>query len=120
MLNAILAATALLGGVLVARAFLPNLRANAPDPLHSLATAMMLAACAYFLRSAYWDIIWLFRSGGSGRPGINTFINLIVLLAEYYALRARLLIIPESERHKWSILTAPFYPKSCLFWRKRK
>ena len=72
---------------------------------------MFAAVCA---RSLYWDILkhaeWIAADGLNANRPINLVLNLVVILASYYSLKAIHATIPPETRARYSLLTCVFYP----------
>ncbi len=74
--------------------------------------SFVLIAGGFFFRRAFWDFFWPIFVTGNGiasRP-VNILFNLVALVAVYCGLRARLLLIPREERHKWRWWTCWAHP----------
>lgn len=81
--------------------------------VRSLSRAVLLISVATAIRVIYWSgtIVQVETTVQIGRAIPNT-INLILLIwGGYYMLRVLYFTIPDKERHSWTILTAPFYPR---------
>lgn len=63
-------------------------------------------------RSIWWDF---FNGFGFGNTS-NWIWNLIGLYASYHALKALHMLIPDKDRARYTLLTAPFYPYR--LWRR--
>jgi len=81
--------------------------------VRSLSRAVLLLSSAIVIRALYYsgaifssETLMLF---GKGIP--NTINSILLICGGYYMLRVLHFTIPDSERHSWSILTAPFYPR---------
>jgi len=111
-LNLILAAVALCSGMLVNRAYAPHVSLRKPEPSDYLALSIGVALNAYLLRTSYWDIWWPLMGGVISSPMVNMAINAAVILASYFALKARLLMIPPRARWAYNIFTCAWYPRS--------
>ena len=74
------------------------------------ASSLVFLALAYALRRLTWDIAYPIYAGGANYSPINIVFNLINLVAVYYGLKARHLLIPESERHRWRWYTSWMHP----------
>lgn len=82
-----------------------------------LTLGFLLLYLKVFLRTAYWDILpnwvppetWSAWREASGGVAVNVFFNLAAIVACYFSLKAVYLAIPEEDRARYTILTAPFY-----------
>ena len=106
---------------LVAKGFWPMVAyVKGDNRLRNLGIAFQLLTLAVGLRVFWWDILpflvdenalaWA-RTVTGHRAGANTLFALMTIGACLILLRTIWLLIPEDERHHWSIWTAPFYPK---------
>lgn len=107
---------------LVARGFIPLVFTHQKDDILSyLSKGVAVLVASQVLRLVYWD--WVHSAGLRYYPelwetwlamsrqlAVNVVPNLMLVCAGYYFLKARWLLIPDEDRDKWSILSAPFYP----------
>lgn len=108
---------------LVGRGFLPvALRADGSTVYH-LSAGVVLVFCASALRAIYWDVMpliaglyyegaWQDWHAMVGRPLPNIIFGLLFILGGRHLLILFFLLIPEPDRVRYTILTAPFYPRS--------
>ena len=82
--------------------------------------AMGIALVAHLSRTAHWDIYWYLTGGRISSPLVNTCFNLAIIMSEYLALRARLLMIPKRLRQGYNIITCVRYPRKVRITLKRK
>lgn len=81
--------------------------------VRSLSRAVLLLSFAIAIRVLYYSgalvsietITWI------GKVVPNTINTILLIWGGYYMLRVLYYTIPDHERHTWSILTAPFYPR---------
>lgn len=74
------------------------------------AASMVFLALGYALRRFSWDIVVPLYTGGVDYSPVNIIFNVINLIAVYFGLRARWLLIPEPERYAWKWYTAWMHP----------
>lgn len=106
---------------LVAKGFWPMVVYVKDDNrLRNLGIAFQLLTVAAGVQVFWWDILpflvtptdllWI-REVTGGRVGASTVFALMTIGACLILMRTIWLLIPEDERHHWSMWTAPFYPK---------
>lgn len=81
--------------------------------VRSLSRAVLLLSSAIAIRVLYYSgaLISLETTEWIGRLIPNTLNTILLIWGGYYMLRVLYYTIPDNERHTWSILTAPFYPR---------
>lgn len=105
------------GLVLVARGFWPMLTNSNDRRVHHMAWGITFMVLAIAFRSAYWDILPVLLGsawpvgGPFGRSAPNIAFGLLVLISLYHKLSLLREMIPAEERARYSLLSAPFYPK---------
>lgn len=113
-LEAILSITFGMMGLMIAWGFWPLAWGPKSSPgVRSLSRAVLLLSLAIAIRVVYYTgavvpvetIVWV----GKGIP--NTMNAILLLWGGYFMLRVLYFTIPDKERHSWTILTAPFYPR---------
>lgn len=119
ILNMLLAFTALGGGLLIARGFIPHLDVWGKTPDGYMTRGLAICALSTFPRAWVWDVMWAFPSiqetiRDIGAAPINAVANIILLIGIWHILYARLLTIPKYHRHRYNIITAPGYPGCVL------
>jgi len=83
---------------------------------------VVLTAFTAVVRSGYWDFAqhlfgesWPAVSAALGGQSISVIFNLPMMLASYYFLCSRWVLIPEGERHRWHWWNAWMHPRGlCL------
>lgn len=111
VLNMIAAIMAILLALLVARAYLPHVSLTGGEPVDNLARAFVIASTVYFTRTLHWDVIYVLQGNHASNPELNLAINVAIMVAEYFALKARYLTIPAEDRGRYNVFTAAWYPK---------
>lgn len=115
--------------LLVLKGLLPiAIRWQLRDTVWHFATGLLLVVGALALRVLYWSYMPIDIRTQIGKPLPNTLFGLIALYGGYLILRLQLLIIPEIDRGKYTIWSAPWYPHDTnwrlgiilRFLRKRK
>ncbi|WP_273280963.1 hypothetical protein [Pseudooceanicola atlanticus] len=107
---------------LVARGFVPfSVQAATPE-LKLFSRGMLWMIGTFMLRTAYWGTVrgtviaidpdaWrAWSEVVNGPDHVNAAFNIGFTIGGIYLLRGFLEMIPDDERHRWSVLTAPFYP----------
>lgn len=81
--------------------------------VRSLSRAVLLLSFAITIRVLYYSgaIISVETISMIGKVFPNTTNAILLIWGGYYMLRVLYYTIPDNERHTWSILTAPFYPR---------
>lgn len=113
---------------LVIRGFLFIAVARDGTAVYHLGRGVVLILLALALRAVYWDGLpllvnalgegaWTAWSAAVGKPIPNILTGLVALAGTRHMLILQWLLIPEAERHRYNILTAPFYPQRALFSR---
>lgn len=116
-INAVVAAFALLGAVLVARAYLPHIPLRDTTPAAYLARSFIVASGFYMLRVAF-DLILAAQGIDPFVPFTLTIIvNAGVVISAWFALKARHMAIPEPDRSRYNPFTAIFYPRGLRIGR---
>jgi hypothetical protein len=110
----ILSITFGLMGFMIAWGFWPLAWGPKSSPgVRSLSRAVLLLSMAIAIRVVYYSgtVVSLetIRMIGKGIP--NTVNVILLICGGYYMLRVLYFTIPDKERHSWTILTAPFYPR---------
>lgn len=107
---------------LVARGFVPFSTRAVSQELRLFSNGMLWMIGTFMLRTAYWGVVRstvisvdpaLWRQWSElvdGPDHVNAAFNLGFIIGGVYILRGFLVMIPEVERDKWSLLSAPFYP----------
>lgn len=107
---------------LVVRGFLPVALSNDGTAVYHLSVGVILVLVAAALRTIYWDVmpvilnwiepgLWRHWHGRVGRQIPNIIMGLIFAAGVRHMLVLQWLLIPEPDRHRYSVLTAPFYPQ---------
>lgn len=96
---------------LIVRGFLPILLRPDGPAVHHLSAGMVLMLTAVALRSIYWDILPVLGFEKAFHPVPIILFGAMMLRAGYHLLRVQLLLIPKVDRGRYSIWTAPFYPR---------
>ncbi|KEP67813.1 hypothetical protein DL1_19615 [Thioclava dalianensis] len=105
------------GLALVARGFWPMLQNSTDRRVYHMSWGVTMMVIAISFRSAYWDILpvlcgGFWPAGGPfGRAAPNLVFGTMVLISLYHKLSLLREMIPENERGRYSLLSAPFYPK---------
>ena len=113
---------------LVIRGFLPVALRPDGSAVHHLSVGVILLLAALGARTIYWDALpvmldwiepgtWRAWHQQVGRPLPNMIVGLIVAAGIRHMLMLQWLLIPAPERARYSILTAPFYPRSICIVR---
>ena len=113
---------------LVARGFLPVAMRADGSPVYPLSAGVVLIFTASALRALYWDVMplaldavyngsWSAWHGMVGRPIPNIVLGLLFIWGGRHLLVLFWLLIPEHARCRYSILTAPFYPRAAPMCR---
>lgn len=78
---------------------------------------VVVTAFTVVLRSGYWDFAqflfgghWEAVKSALGGQSISAVFNLLMVLAAYYFLCSRWVLIPEDERHRWRWWNAWLHP----------
>ena len=112
--------------LLAARGLLPMALSANDSTVYHLSSGIALILLAGALRTLYWDalptILDLVFPGLSalwksevGRLLPNLINGVICIMGARHLLIVQLMLIPERDRHHYTIWTAPFYPKRmCL------
>lgn len=81
--------------------------------VRSLSRAVLLLSFAITIRVLYYSgaLVSIETISWIGKVFPNTINSILLICGGYYMLRVLYYTIPDSERHTWSILTAPFYPR---------
>lgn len=110
MMSAIVA----IGACMIVRGFWPLVAGPRGTPgVRSLTRAIMFIVLTMGLRSAYWSFLVPSELRHTlGRSPPNILFSLLLIVGGLYMLRVLLLTIPESERERWNLWTAPFYPRT--------
>lgn len=74
------------------------------------ATSLVLLAVAYAARRFTWDVVVPVVYGETFYNPVNIAFNCINMVAVYYGLKARYLLISEEERDGWTWLTSWMHP----------
>ena len=123
------------GLILVGRGFWPMLRNSDSRQVYHMAWGVVVMVAAISARTIYWDILpvllqgaWV-DGGPLGRSVPNIVFGVMILVSLWHKLRLLLVMIPEEDRGRYSMLSAPFYPRSiCIIrlaaalrsaWRQR-
>ena len=113
---------------LVVRGFLPVAFRDDGTAVYHLSRGVVLVMIAAAMRALYWDALpvlldwtqpglWFLLSQSIGRPLPNIALGLILLSGARHLLILQWLLIPEPDRARYSILTAPFYPQRVCILR---
>jgi hypothetical protein len=133
LVNEVLALLAVLAMMIVIRGLVSWAFEHDRNATMHFALGITALCGSLILRSLYWDVMpmllseasWYAWGDATGWTKINAAWNLLVLFAAYHLLRAMQLLIPETERAKWPLWRAPFYPHGHLIekiirrWRSR-
>lgn len=114
----------LIGGVLVAKAYLPMIR-NVDRPVAArLMWGVALMIFGIVFRSNYWanarlvlGDYWPAVREAMGGLNANTMSDFIILIGVYMVISAKLYAIPLPERNRHNIITAINYPDASMFER---
>lgn len=99
------------GGYLILRGFLPIvMRWHQRDAVWHMASGVFFFLGPIALRLAYWAYAPLEVRQMLGKSGPNVLTGVVVLYGIFLLLKLQWLIIPEHDRHRWSIFSAPWYP----------
>jgi hypothetical protein len=81
--------------------------------VRSLSRAVLLLSSAIAIRILYYSgaLVSLETIEWIGVLIPNTINTILLIFGGYYMLRVLYYTIPDNERHSWSIVTAPFYPR---------
>ncbi len=87
--------------------------------IRHLSIGLLLMHFVVFLRTGYWHIIsfgfpawkWPLLIESTFGVLVHLFLNLIVVVAGYFSLKALWLAIPGSIRNDYTLFGAAFYPK---------
>ncbi|PWE50092.1 hypothetical protein DEM26_09070 [Thioclava sp. NG1] len=111
------------GLLLVARGFWPMLLGSSDRRVHHMAWGVSAMVTAIALRSAYWDVLPILMGsawhpgGPFGRAAPNIVFGLLVVASVYHKLALLREMIPAEERTRYSLLSAPFYPRTICVTR---
>lgn len=102
--------------VLILRGFLPIFVRPDGTAVWHLAASFVVLSSAVGMRMAYWSFVAqpIRQEIGKGIP--NTLFGLMLVYGMYLVLRLLWLIIPDHDRGRYSLLTAPWYPHGAE-WR---
>lgn len=100
-------------GFMVAWGFWPLAWGPKSSPgVRSLSRAVLLLSTAIAIRVLYSGaLVSLETIAWIGMIIPNTINTFLLIWGGYYMLRVLYFTIPDKERHSWTILTAPFYPR---------
>lgn len=101
-------------GFMVAWGFWPLAWGPKSSPgVRSLSRAILLLSTAIAIRVLYYSeaLVSLETIAWIGMIIPNTINTVLLIWGGYYMLRVLYFTIPDKERHSWTILTAPFYPR---------
>lgn len=118
--NFLLAIVCAIGGLLVLRAYAPHIRWKTPTQADFIAMAMGIALVAHLSRTIHWDIYWYLSGGNISNPYVNGVFNVAIVVSEYLALKARLMMIPKKYRDNYNIITCVRFPRKVRITLKRK
>lgn len=113
---------------LVARGFLPVAMRADGSPVYHLSAGVVLIFTASALRALYWDVMplaldaahegsWAAWHAMVGRPIPNITLGLLFIWGGRHLLVLFWLLIPDHARGRYSVLTAPFYPRAAPMCR---
>lgn len=102
--------------VLVIRGFLPIFLRPDGTAVWHLAASFVVMSSAVGARMAYWSFVPIIIRQEVGKGIPNTLFGIGLLYGMFLVLRLLWLIIPEHDRTRYSLLTAPWYPHSAE-WR---
>lgn len=114
---------------LVIRGFLYIALTKDDTAVYHLGRGVVLILVALALRAIYWDgLPVLFNAIGgsgawsdwvrfSGKPLPNIAAGVLAIVGTWHMLKVQWLLIPEADRHRYSIWSAPFYPQRAMFSR---
>lgn len=107
---------------LVVRGFLPVALHSNGSAVYHLSIGVILILIASAARALYWDALpmlldaiqpglWALWHQHIGRPLPNIAMGLIFGAGLLHMLKLSLLLIPEPDRSRYSMWSAPFYPQ---------
>jgi hypothetical protein len=113
---------------LIVRGFLPVAFRNDGTAVYHLSRGVVLVLIAAALRVLYWDALpvlldwtqpglWFLWTQSIGRPVPNIMTGSLFIAGARHLLILQWLLIPEHDRGRYSILTAPFYPQRVCILR---
>lgn len=81
--------------------------------VRSLSRAVLLLSSAIAIRVLYYSgaLVSLETVTLIGKVIPNTANAILLIWGGYFMLRVLYFTIPDKERHSWTIVTAPFYPR---------
>lgn len=114
--------------MLVVRGFLPVTLRDDGSAVFHLSRGVVLVLIAAAARALYWDALpvvldviqpglWFLWTQSVGRPVPNTLMGLLFINGARHLLILQWLLIPEPDRSRYSIWTAPFYPQRVCILR---
>lgn len=112
-----------LGMMAVAFAYRSSLSRDSDPATWYFSVSILLIALSTAIRRLYWDVFWVYLRDHNydysrkwivwfPTEYVNLLFNSFVLVAVYFALRARFELIPDNERTKWRWYSAWVYPDS--------
>lgn len=114
--------------LLVVRGFLPIAFRDDGSAVYHLSRGVTLILIAVATRAVYWDVLpvianlaqpglWFLWSQSIGRPLPNIITGLVLFAGGRHLLILQWLLIPEPDRVRYSIWSAPFYPQRVCILR---
>ena len=104
--------------IMVARAYWHLITVDRGSWAYYMVRGTVCVAITAVARSGYWDIFqfaagdhWLALRTALGGQAFSTVFNLPMILAGYYFLKGRWVLIPEDERHLWHWWNAWLHPR---------
>jgi membrane protease YdiL (CAAX protease family) len=121
-LSMLVAILSFAGMLMVAFAYRSSLSKDADPATWYFSMSLLLIAISTALRRIYWDLFWdwsrkhepvifAWLQENTEMEYINMCFNLIVLIAVYFALKARHELIPDEEKANWHWYSAWTYPE---------
>lgn len=100
--------------LMIAWGFLPLAWGPKSSPgVRSLSRAILILCSTIAIRVVYYSgaLISIETVSRIGKEIPNTINATLLICGGYYMLRVLYFTIPDKERHSWTILSAPFYPR---------
>lgn len=130
-LNAVASIILVIGLVLIALGYRHSLRKPEPSAEWYFSLGKVLLALALGIRLLFWDVIWSglnhmdrdkaqALSDAIGGVNSNIVSILIGLGSVYCSLKARHLLVPAHDRHRWPWWKAWAHPDLRFWWFSRR
>lgn len=116
IVDAALTAVLVVMHMMILRGFLPVFARPDGSAVWHLAASYVWISSAIAARALYWAYSPEFVRDFLGKGLVNCAFGGALIYGAYLVLKLLWLIIPETDRHHYSILTAPLYP-SGTEWR---